>query len=74
MGGAFSVHCSALPIRLVAEAGWGEDMVIDATCLVVADWPLVDVIAFRGCLERVRLAFDPGEGPDAERLYFGPVS
>lgn len=72
--GDYVGQLTRLAVHLPAEAGWGEDLAIDATCLVVSDWPLVDVIAFRGCLERVRLALDPGDAPNAERLYFGPVT
>ena len=37
----------------------GETLVIDATWMIIEDWPGPTVIGWRGCLERMRFAMDP---------------
>jgi hypothetical protein len=52
---------------LVAQVG--EDVEIEATWFVSFDWPGPMVLGWKGCLERVRSAFDPGE----EAFYFAEL-
>jgi hypothetical protein len=56
-----------LPIIFVA--GEGEPLRVDATWFVSADWPGPMVIGWKGCLERMRFAFDPG----ANDFYFAAL-
>jgi hypothetical protein len=35
-------------------------MEVDATWFIASDWPGPMVIGWRGCLERMRFALDPG--------------
>lgn len=65
--GTFGGHLSRLRTTLVADHG--DDLEISATVLLVPDWPGPVVIGFRGLLERVRFALDPGP---CEWFYFGP--
>ena len=36
-----------------------EELPIDATWLIIEDWPGPTVLGWRGCLERMRFAVDP---------------
>ena len=61
-----------LDLTLVADSG--ESVTFDATAFVPEleeddVWPLPSYLGWQGCLERVRLAIDPGD----ETVYFGPV-
>jgi hypothetical protein len=48
-------------VRVRFRAVEGEDIEIDATCFVSADWAGPMVIGWKGCLERIRFAIDPGD-------------
>jgi hypothetical protein len=61
-----------MPIALVADDG--SDYIVDATVLVIRGWPGPPVLGFRGFLERVRVALDPGCGSDDAWFYFGEPS
>jgi hypothetical protein len=50
------------------DAAEGEDLELEATWFVSEEWPGPTVIGWRGCLERIRFAFDT----DEEWFYFGP--
>jgi hypothetical protein len=54
-------------IPLIFPAVEGEQVTVDATWFVSADWPGPLVIGWKGCLERLRFALDPGD----ESFYFG---
>lgn len=63
-----SVH--RVPVTIPAEAG--EALTFEATAFVPElgpgeHWPLPSYLGWQGCLDRIRLALDPGE----ERIYFG---
>jgi hypothetical protein len=45
----------------------GEPLEVNATCFVSAEWPGPLVIGWKGCLERMRFALDPGD----DSFYFG---
>ncbi len=66
-------HLHRLPITLVADPGCGSDLAVDATVAVIADWPGPVVLGYRGLLERVRFAFEPGLGFDDGTILFGEV-
>jgi hypothetical protein len=48
-----------LPVAFVAEEG--ERGAVEATWFLSPDWPGPVVIGWKGCLERMRFAFDPSE-------------
>jgi hypothetical protein len=48
-----------LPMTFVADEG--ETTTIEATWFLSPDWPGPVVIGWKGCLERIRFAFDPRE-------------
>ena len=56
-------------ITIVFPAEEGLDLDVPATCFFSPDWPGPMVIGWKGCLERMRFALDPGE----EAFYFGPL-
>jgi hypothetical protein len=62
--GALSGELIRLPITLLADAG--EPAEVEATWFLSPDWPGPLVIGWKGCLERIRFAFDPHENS----LYF----
>jgi hypothetical protein len=55
------------PTKLVAHEGASVE--IEGTWFVSADWPCPMVLGWKGCLERVRFGFDPGE----EIFYFADL-
>jgi hypothetical protein len=63
--GTFAGDLERIPLHLPAEEG--ELLTVDATWFVCEDWPGPTVLGWKGCLERIRFAFDPSE----ETFYFG---
>ena len=55
--------------RLIFLASEGEELPVEATWFVSPDWPGPLVIGWKGCLERLRFALDPGD----ESFYFGDL-
>jgi hypothetical protein len=69
--GRFTGALNRLDIILAADADLGRDLRIDATVLVVPDWPGPIVLGYRSLLERTRVALDPSvEG--RPMIFFGP--
>lgn len=69
--GRFAGRVSRVRISLLADEDCGLDLPVEATVLVVAGWPGPTVLGYRGLLERVRFALDPGA--DGQPLFFfGP--
>jgi hypothetical protein len=62
--GTVSGRLERVEIQFLAEVG--ETMEMQATCFVSQDWPGPLVIGWKGCLERMRFALDPGE----DTFYF----
>jgi hypothetical protein len=60
-------ECVRIPVEFLAAEG--EELPIDATWFVSADWPGPLVIGWKGCLERFRFALDPGD----ESFCFGEL-
>lgn len=54
-----------IPIRF--EADDGNQLEVDTTSFIAAEWPGPIVIGWRGCLERIRIALDPA----SDIFYFG---
>jgi hypothetical protein len=66
-------HLHRMPISLLAEQGQGTDLQVDSTVMVTPEWTGPTVLGFRGFLERLRFALDPGMQQGSEIIYFGPV-
>jgi hypothetical protein len=45
----------------------GDEIEVEATWFISADWPGPAVIGWKGCLERIRFALDPSD----DSFYFG---
>jgi len=61
-----------LSVTLLADAGKGDSMDIEATVLVIDDWTGPVVLGYRGFMERLKVALDPGADAGAiPTLYFG---
>jgi hypothetical protein len=56
-------------VPLILLASEGDELPVEATWFVSADWPGPLVIGWKGCLERLRFALDPGH----ESFYFGDL-
>lgn len=69
--GRLDGHLSRVRIRLIADPGWGANLGVDATILVLPTWPGPIVLGVRGFLNRVRFAVDPGAGTDEAVFFFG---
>jgi hypothetical protein len=71
--GDYSGPLCQLKFCLRADPAMGTDLVAEGTFAVLHNWPGPTVLGFHGCLERVRLALDPGTRPGEEIVYFGPT-
>ena len=58
--------------RITLIADEGGDLSIETTIFVSEDWPGPVVLGFRGFLEKLRIALDPGVRPGEQAFYFGP--
>ena len=56
-------------VRVAFPAEEGDTFELDATWFVSAEWPGPAVIGWKGCLERMRFAFDPA----TDSFYFGDL-
>lgn len=62
--GVLSGELIRLPVFFLADEG--EPTEVEATWFLSPDWPGPLVIGWKGCLERIRFAFDPRE----DTFYF----
>jgi hypothetical protein len=62
--GTLSGELIRLPVYFLAAEG--EPAHVEATWFLSSDWPGPVVIGWKGCLERMRFAFDPQE----DNFYF----
>jgi hypothetical protein len=58
-------------VEVTLLADEGDDLLVPATVMVAPDWPGAIVLGYRGLLERVRLALDPGDAHRDPWLFFG---
>ncbi len=58
-------------ITLLAEKNSGDDLTIESTAFVSEEWEGPTVLGYRGFLERIRFALDPGVIPGEQIFYFG---
>lgn len=49
----------------------GTDLRVDATVAVLPLWQGPNVLGYRGFLERIRIAIDPGVSGGEEKIFFG---
>ncbi len=62
-----------LTITLLADGDLGHDVKIDASVAILRNWKGPIVLGYRGFLERLRFALDPGNRPNEQFVHFGPV-
>jgi hypothetical protein len=60
-------------ITLLTAPGQGADLTVESTAFVSEEWEGPTVLGYRGFLERIRFAFDPGVVPGEQIFYFGPA-
>jgi hypothetical protein len=58
-------------ISLLAEENSGNDLTVDSSVFVSKEWSGPIVLGYRGFLERIRFALDPGIVPGEQMFYFG---
>lgn len=69
--GRISGSLYRINISLLAEEYHGYDLTVESTIFVSKDWDGPIVLGYRGFLERIRFALDPGVMPGEQRFYFG---
>jgi hypothetical protein len=65
--GTFPGRLERAPLRFPATAG--DTVELEATWFISNEWPGPVVIVWKGCLERIRFALDPGK----DEFYFGAL-
>ncbi len=63
-----TIEGSVVPCLFRLPADEGESLEVEGSVFVSTDWRAGNFIGYRGFLERIRFALDPGEN----RFYFGP--
>jgi hypothetical protein len=58
-------------VTLVAEQNCGKDLTVDGCVFVSEEWEGPTVLGYRGFLERIRVALDPGVKVDEQTIFFG---
>lgn len=58
-----------VPVTLIADTG--ASLEVSASVLLAKDWRLWPVLGYRGFLERIRIALDPGDVDEPARCFFG---
>ena len=56
-------------LTVTFTASEGNNLAIEATCFITEDWHGPPVIGWKGCLERLRFAIDPG----TDTFYFADL-
>ena len=69
--GRISGSLYRINISLLAEENHGYDLTVESSIFVSKDWDGPIVLGYRGFLERIRFALDPGVIPGEQRFYFG---
>jgi hypothetical protein len=65
--GLLQGRLESVAIHFLADRG--ERLRVEATCFISEDWPGPFVIGWKGCLERMRFALDPGD----DSFCFGTI-
>jgi hypothetical protein len=72
--GRFRGNLHRLKITLLADENCGSDLSVDGTVFVSEeDWPGPIVLGYHGCLERIRIALDPGLTDGQQIFFFGEI-
>jgi hypothetical protein len=58
-----------LPLHLIADRG--TDLTVNATCIALPDWGGPTILGFKGFLDRLRFAIDPGSRDVPASIHFG---
>jgi hypothetical protein len=69
--GKISGSLHRLNITLLAERNSGNDLTIESSVFVSEEWDGPIVLGYRGFLERIRFALDPGAISGEQIFYFG---
>ena len=69
--GRISGSLYRINISLLSEDNDGYDLTVESSIFVSKEWDGPIVLGYRGFLERIRFALDPGAVPGEQRFYFG---
>jgi hypothetical protein len=69
--GKVSGSLHRINITLIAEENRGYDLTVESSVFVSKEWEGPIVLGYRGFLERIRFALDPGIVPGEQIFYFG---
>ncbi|MDQ1350605.1 MAG: hypothetical protein QG657_907 [Acidobacteriota bacterium] len=69
--GRISGSLYRINISLLAEENSGYDLTVESSIFVSNEWKGPIILGYRGFLERIRFALDPGVVPGEQRFYFG---
>ncbi|MDM8541408.1 hypothetical protein QUF90_09990 [Desulfococcaceae bacterium HSG9] len=58
-------------ITLLAGQNSGDNLTVESTVFVSEEWEGPLVLGYRGFLEKIRFALDPGVVPGEQIFYFG---
>jgi len=69
--GRISGSLHRINICLLAEGNLSHDLTVESSVFVTREWEGPIVLGYRGFLERIRFALDPGVAPGEQMFYFG---
>ncbi len=69
--GRISGSLYRINISLLSEDNPDYDLTVESSVFVSKEWDGPIVLGYRGFLERIRFALDPGVVPGEQRFYFG---
>lgn len=69
--GRISGSLYRINITLIAEKNLDSDLTVESSVFVSKEWEGPIVLGYRGFLERIRFALDPGVVPGEQMFYFG---
>ncbi len=69
--GRISGWLHRINISLVSEPNEGNDLTVESSVFVSKEWEGPIVLGYRGFLERIRFALDPGVATGEQVFYFG---
>jgi hypothetical protein len=71
--GTFSGALHRVNITLLAEENCGYDLTVEGSVFISENWDGPTVLGYRGFMERIRIALDPGVIRDQQIFFFGSV-
>ncbi|UCH98605.1 MAG: hypothetical protein JSV88_05275 [Candidatus Aminicenantes bacterium] len=69
--GRISGSLYRINITLIAEKNRDYDLTVESSVFVSKEWEGPIVLGYRGFLEKIRFALDPGVVPGEQMFYFG---